>query len=485
MDSTIYKIKKYIHEQKIENKKWIIFNTLNFNYLITDTAFSTLSFENISNEVKSKLFDLGFLSFVKEEVLFKEKAQEWETNFRDNYKANQESIDFLIVPTLGCNFRCSYCYQPPIFGKETREETHYIESFILNAFFNYIDRHPELLDKKLHLRICGGEVFLDDKRAYDFIEELMHNSKRYPIVEILFVTNGYHIDKFLPLLKDFKNISYSITIDGPSNIHNSRRFLETGEGTFNQIFENINLIVKNTDHKIIIRTNFDVDNIYYLPEYFSYLQNKELLTSKQISLYFRPVFNYTNNEEKSEEYTAFIPDRKAIIYAMLDIYFNKKHKFKLHGAHGFFLFLLTDIFLGDRIGRHVDAFSDPLKMFCSANQGYFSAVDHTGKVFPCYGDNAESIGIIYPKINIDEKFVQKWNSTEFLIREFYKEPCRSCKYFFMCTLRQCPLNSFETFDDEKKYCTEIYEGIKYFFDYFGEKIWKHNEKYEDTNHNKD
>ncbi len=472
MSNKLKKLEKYVHEQKIGANNWFVLNLLNFNYIIADEPLSALSIESISDSTKNNLRKLGFLTESTENHLFKKYAKRLENEILSINKTDSDTIDFLIVPTLGCNFRCSYCYQPDLYGSETRDETEFISLPILESLFDYIKNSQDMKNKNINLRICGGEIFLDDKRAFDFVERLIQLANKFPVEEILFVTNGYNIDRYLHLLTKFKkNIIYTITIDGPAHIHNAKRFLENRDGTFAKIIDNIQLIVEETEHFIGIRTNFDNHNIDYYDEFLTHLKSNDLLKSKQLSLYIRLVYEYSSVNNKTIP-EASVSNRKKIMKLILDLFFEKKFSFNFKGAPGILPLIIGDLLLGEHAGQEPNTYSNPLNMFCSAKQGLFSAIDYDGKIFPCYANEAQEIGTIYPKVNIDKEFSKKWNSLEFNRNEFYKEPCRDCKYFFMCSLRQCPFSAFYTYDENKNYCNEIFENIYYFIDYFGENVWK-------------
>ncbi len=139
--------------------------------------------------------------------------------------------------------------------------------------------------------------------------------------------------------------------------------------------------------------------------------------------------------------------------------------------YGFFPTFFLSLFLGDLLGREPDTYDDPLVPYCSAKQGIFSAIDFKGNVYSCSSTKAKSLGTIYPQIKINNNLIKEWNSKDFIVKEFLKNECIDCKYFFLCGERLCPFVPINNFDSDKKYCLDIYEGIKCFIDYCAKNVW--------------
>jgi len=74
----MYKLDKYVFETKLCTRNYFCFNLLNFNYFILDTSFLTTKIDCLDEETKKKLFELGFLSQLKEKSLFRKNKNEWE-----------------------------------------------------------------------------------------------------------------------------------------------------------------------------------------------------------------------------------------------------------------------------------------------------------------------------------------------------------------------------------------------------------------------
>ena len=79
------------------------------------------------------------------------------------------------------------------------------------------------------------------------------------------------------ICKSFKDLSIDkaqITLDGFAPIHDKRRPLHSGKGTYHVIFDNIiNLLKYHKDIKVNIRSNIDVDNADDYADFHNYIND--------------------------------------------------------------------------------------------------------------------------------------------------------------------------------------------------------------------
>jgi uncharacterized protein len=158
-----------------------------------------------------------------------------------------------IAPTLACNFACDYCFEARsniLMSKETQD-----------ALLSFVDRQ---LMRSSGLRICwfGGEPTL----CMPLIERLQsqfralaekHHVRMHPAV---IITNGFLMDAAMATrLKELGVGQAQITLDGPEAVHDSRRKLRNGKGTFRRIIENLRETVDIL--QISLRINIDKDNV--------------------------------------------------------------------------------------------------------------------------------------------------------------------------------------------------------------------------------
>ena len=117
-----FKVDKYLYEVQLSNNKWINFNLLNFNYFIADRNLSQTDISKLDYKTIKILSNLGFILEIEEKQFFEKVLFEWIIQIKKEYNQNFELLVFRILPTLNCNFRCTYCYQPDFYQEETRKK---------------------------------------------------------------------------------------------------------------------------------------------------------------------------------------------------------------------------------------------------------------------------------------------------------------------------------------------------------------------------
>ncbi len=103
------------------------------------------------------------------------------------------------------------------------------------------------------------------------------------------VTNGTLLD--IQTTKTLLNLSIKralYTIDGPSEIHDSRRPFISGNGTFNIIFQNLKDALE-LGMGITLAINFDHQNFKTILKFLDFLVETHLYTNKNLSILFSTV----------------------------------------------------------------------------------------------------------------------------------------------------------------------------------------------------
>lgn len=150
----------------------------------------------------------------------------------------------VVIPSLSCNFSCTYCYHLKSFSHVNYASLKYdalksgVDLFIRNynsvtsPVVRFIGGEP-LIHFNLIERIAG----YINKRASDF-----HFNGHYP--KYILITNGSLINNKLSLFLKAYNFSVGISIDGSENINDKCRVLQNGSGTFKSIMKGINTLIK-------------------------------------------------------------------------------------------------------------------------------------------------------------------------------------------------------------------------------------------------
>ncbi len=177
-------------------------------------------------------------------------------NLRARYaisKKGRRTFGILVASTLQCNFRCPYCYEPheSIFLSETKQD----------ALVKFVTENIEKWDK-LSISWFGGEPLMRpdiiDRVSRRLVQVCESNSAE--LVGFI-TTNGFLLNRRnAALLNSCRVREAQITIDGSKAVHDSRRFLVDGSGTYDVILRNIFETSGFFDH-FWIRVNVDSQSV--------------------------------------------------------------------------------------------------------------------------------------------------------------------------------------------------------------------------------
>ena len=250
----LFKSSKFNEYLGCIDKRWIIYNNLTsamievsepiYNELINNrflslTTQEASALERASFLVKKEVDELGCLVEKKEEI-----------------RQSNSVIGLQILPTYACNFKCSYCYE----GQEHSHDI--ISQETMSEIVRWIKDTIRLNTKVLNVQWFGGEPLLAmeeiDSLSRDFLKIAAENNIQY---YTNLVSNGYLLnDKNIETLQKNQITNCIVTIDGPKDIHDKRRVLKNGRGTWSQIMNNVKKAVEK-GFNITIRINVDKTNI--------------------------------------------------------------------------------------------------------------------------------------------------------------------------------------------------------------------------------
>lgn len=135
-----------------------------------------------------------------------------------------------------CNLACDYCYYSTCGGKPGRKINR-IDSVILEKF---VKEYMERSRGSATFAWQGGEPLL---AGLDFFEEVVRLQATYAprntMISNSLQTNGTLItDKWASFLKKY-NFLVGVSLDGPKEIHDARRFDSRGQGSFGRVMRGI------------------------------------------------------------------------------------------------------------------------------------------------------------------------------------------------------------------------------------------------------
>lgn len=190
-----------------------------------------------------------------------------------SYDENTDSFILTINPSMNCNFKCWYCYETHV--KNSRLSPDMIKR--INTFINKTASKEGM--KYFPMSFFGGEPLLYFKKeVIPIIDTYVEACKVNGLTpHIFFTTNAYLInDEFVAYFKS-KNITcgLQITLDGYKEKHDLVRFVSAKKGSYEEIIENIKLLISN-QFFVRLRINYtdkNIDGTYQIAKEFDDIPN--------------------------------------------------------------------------------------------------------------------------------------------------------------------------------------------------------------------
>jgi uncharacterized protein len=329
-----------------------------------------------------------------------------------------------IAPTLGCNFRCEYCFEsqrPERMNEETeRALVKFSEKYMKKAEYAgviWFGGEPTL---------CVPTI----ERLQSSLREAAEKcGSRFDPASI--ITNGFLLDgKLAERLKGFGVESAQITIDGPKEVHDRRRKLHNGAGTYDRIMSN--LVESSEILKIVVRVNVDRQNVDDAFAVVEELDKKGILPKVNINF-------------------AQVHDSEGVC-ADIEKHCLATEEFSVH---------LTGLYrlLIDRGFYRIEYPSLTLGGHCGADTDGSFVFTPSGDVFKCWEDIAIpewSVGNIFSE---ELTTHQEANLLKYLGWDpFEREECVSCSILPIC-MGGCPRQSLEK-DRDVGSCTSWKYNLK-------------------------
>lgn len=319
----------------------------------------------------------------------------WLESLHWKARLGEDALGVGIAVTLGCNFRCSYCYQ----WHHNIHMSLQLEELIVNFVRNNL-RGRSLL----RVMWFGGEPLLRLKTISRISRRLLELTQAQNIeYDGAITTNGFLLSPTTSkVLLEACVTDVQVTLDGPPSIHDKRRFLANGRPTFHTILSNL-VEVAEMFSRFIIRINIDKRNQNEIP------QLLELLTPlrNKIVLAFRAATS-PESPQASESW-CIPPDNYWNLYETLTT-------------------------MAEDIGfRILKGYAAPGTSFCSGYQQNSITVDPYGDVHRCpvcIGRRDQRYGILTPdgRIQVEAGFQKQWDKWS----PFLDEECRNCEALPVC-----------------------------------------------------
>jgi uncharacterized protein len=358
----------------------------------------TISDKEFSNELTEK-------GYLVEEA---DERKLYTTRYLDFIDSrDKDEIQIFFITNYSCNFACTYCYQD-----QYNNPNQQLNTDIIDAFFKYVQ--SEFLGRKKYITVFGGEPLLNTPKQKELITYLLKRAGESNL-EICFVTNGYSLQEYSEILGKGKIREIQVTLDGTEEMHNNRRFLKGGAGTFDRIVNGIDACLKNKID-INLRMVVDKENIENLPSFASFAIEKGWTNS--------PYFKTQIGRNYELHHCQSTPDK---LFDRISLY---ESIFNLTRQYPHILEFYKPAYSVAKFLSENGELPDPLFDSCPACKTEW-AFDYTGQIYSCtatVGKSEESLGSFYPVVTRKDSIIDQWES-----RDITSIPeCKDCSVQLAC-----------------------------------------------------
>jgi len=353
-------------------------------------------------ELILELQEKGYLiDEARESKLFRSKYLDF-LDTRDD-----DEIQLFFVPNYTCNFACSYCYQDeyaPSKGNLTTE--------IIDSFFAYI--HKEFAGRRKYITVFGGEPLLNSPGQKENISYLIRKANAAQL-EICLVTNGYTLVDYIDILNQGIIREVQITMDGTADVHNARRFMKGGKGTFDKIVAGVDVCIAN-NITVNLRMVIDKENIENLADLAQFAIDKGWTSSPWFKTQIGRNYELHHCQSAASK-----------LFSRISLY---EKLYELSKEHPHILEFYKPAYSISKFLAENGNMPDPLFDSCPACKTEW-AFDYTGKIYSCtatVGKEDESLGTFYPEVSRLDGIINLWES-----RDVTTIPeCKTCSVQLAC-----------------------------------------------------
>lgn len=388
--------------------------------VVTDAGLDAL--EALGRGERSDLDESALAALLEHRLLFRSPGDE-EEFFAALCRSAWERFlveaprHYTFVVNTHCNFTCPYCFE------STQQRT--VRSTLtppqVDAAFAVIDAHDEQAPQ---VEIFGGEPLLPGTSpTLRYILSALRRRDGRATLQ----TNGFHLLQHLPLLGRYQDVvsQLQVTLDGPAPVHDRRRTLRGGRGTFDRIVTGLDALAgSELPIQVNVRTNVDRSNVGQLPALADLYLTKGWAQDPRFTFTAAPVDDRSGNLTSShllgwdDLFDAVFPLSTDTGGGPFDL-----SAFKVLG-------LLRSGFGRAAGGRAAQPFV-PRVNFCEAVALKLLIFHPDDAVYPCpevLGRPEFAIGTYFPRFALDEAKAERWHRQTVLDRD----RCHECPISTMC-----------------------------------------------------
>jgi uncharacterized protein len=293
------KTSRYNHFVPLENGNRLAFNALTCGLAEMDPptyrqycdliAIGETDGEN-HNDLTAQLKTGGFVIPEDYDELDAIRAGHFRTRF------GGRGLGLTIIPTSICNFACDYCYESRELHSRIPEEGGMMSEQICSRIVKLCEKQIEP-NSGLNITWYGGEPLLArpiiDRLSTQFHRICETSQAQY---HAGMITNGFLLDAAaIQFLQSVRVTFVQVTIDGPKDVHDLRRFLKSGRGTFRRIMSNLENVDESKGIGVAIRINVDMRNAQDIPCLLREFRNRGWHNRRHFSFHFGQIVTVNNS----------------------------------------------------------------------------------------------------------------------------------------------------------------------------------------------
>lgn len=339
--------------------------------------------------------------------------------------ASSQAPEFVFAVSYACNLACAYCFQDSLRSDPTNApRLKAMTPAMVDRLFGVMDEisgrsAPEARRAPRRITLFGGEPLTPALRPV--VEHVLARLRSEGPFSLSAVTNGTRLDAFSDLLGPDGISFLQVTVDGPPEVHDSRRIGPAGEPSFAAILRNVAMAL-GRGTQVKLRVNVDRDNLAGLPRLAEILNLQGWFTHPNFSAYATPVHESAGSGHQSCGFGSW-----KLREGLAELALAHPLVAAIAGPDAPWERRVRDLLRGDR---------DPLlslqPSFCGAHTQAW-VFDALGDVYACWeraGYPEERIGRVLPDGTLvlsDERF-NAWRG-----RTIASNPtCARCPYAFYC-----------------------------------------------------
>lgn len=272
-------------------------NVMMFAAGVVIDALRAKRYDTLPEEITERLLGQGYLTRLSPEM-----EDNWISGRIDQLEAEYvesgQPKNYCFITTYRCNFNCSYCFQSNDTLRTVTNRMLSVADARAGLEVMAVDTAALSVDTpRSRVLLFGGEPLLPPQR--EVVETIVQGCRSLGY-SLEATTNGYFLELFEDLLGPGLIEHLQVSIDGPPEIHNTRRIPVNGAATFDTIWRNVRRALA-LGCTVDLRCNIDRRNIDGFVQLAQYLENDGALDNPRLNLrYSRIVPDFDSIDAKND-----------------------------------------------------------------------------------------------------------------------------------------------------------------------------------------